>query len=777
MAKLVSHSANELGVVHGLGEHLEAVAVGAAGFSSAWGDTVWARLAGGWHDLGKARLGFQRYVQHERDAHIEARVSGPDKTHSAAGALHAQAEFSRLLDAQSAAPLARVLQYLIAGHHAGLADWHPSEFDAQGLAARLATPHASTEYTEALSGLADMKETVIAPPDAKALVSAARDLLATPLPLARSLGLRMLFSALVDADCLDTEAHFDTNKSARRASFPPLSHYADQLQLHLRALSQRVEAAGQAQSPVMAARAEVQQACIAAAAQPPGVFTLTVPTGGGKTLSSLAFALEHARQNALRRVVYAIPYTSIIEQTANVFANIFGKGQVIEHHSQADAKDGDETTATRLACENWDAPLIVTTNVQLFESLFASRTSRCRKLHRLAGSVIVLDEAQMLPPEFLQPILDTLNVLLARYRISLVLCTATQPVLTSRSSFDPRKALRGLPTPKAIVAAPSILFEQLRRTEIRWPADLSTPTELPVLAEQVQAEPCALVILNTRKDAIELARLLPRESTLHLSAAMCGAHRAQVIGEVRARLADRSKDSDRNLHVISTQLIEAGVDVDFPVVWRALAGLDSIAQAAGRCNREGRLEGKLGQVRVVVRPIPKVLGQLRSAAETTVSLRAEGLANALEPEAFERYFRLFYARQKSLDSNGIVDLLSERSGPMEFNFRSAAAKFKLIDDEGQASLLIPLHRKLDGHAHLEPLIGQLARGDTDRWLLRSVQRYVLNIRQRQLDELLKARAVTPLASGLYLLDDDNRYDTRFGLLPSDNPLDALTMVQ
>jgi CRISPR-associated endonuclease/helicase Cas3 len=774
---LIAHSQNDAGNWHGLDDHLRKVAGLAAAFSATWGDLLWARLAGAWHDLGKARSGFQRYAQRDPNAHIEGRTSDTAKTHSAAGALHAEAEFARLLDARSAAPLARVLQYLIAGHHAGLADWQPTEFDHQGLAARLTQPQARTEYAEALRGMADDGLSPMPAPGTESLTAAAHALLAPKEPLARSLALRMLFSALVDADFLDTEAHFDGPQAARRADFPPLSHYADQLRAHLRDLNDRVQATGQAESPVMTARTQVQQACLASATQPAGVFTLTVPTGGGKTLSSLAFALEHARHHGLRRVVYAIPYTSIIEQTASVFTGIFGDGRVIEHHSQAEADPGDETAASRLACENWDAPLIVTTNVQLFESLFACRTSRCRKLHRLAGSVIVLDEAQMLPPEFLQPILDALNVLLTRYRISLVLCTATQTVLADRGSFDPRKALRGLPEPRPIIPAPAALFAQLRRTETRWPADLSTPIELPALAEQVQAEPCALIVLNTRKDAIDLARLLPRESTLHLSAAMCGAHRAKAIADVRARLAHRAAGAEDKLHVVSTQLIEAGVDVDFPVVWRALAGLDSIAQAAGRCNREGRLVGRLGQVRVVVRPIPRTLTQLRSAAEATVSLHAEGLPDALAPEAFERYFRLFYARQKSHDTQGIVDLLSERSGPMEFNFRSAAARFKLIDDKEQASLLIPLHRKFDGHAHLEPLIAQLARGDTDRWLLRSVQRYVLNIRQHQLDELLKTRAVTPLASGLYLLDDDNRYDARFGLLPSDNPLDALTMVQ
>jgi CRISPR-associated endonuclease/helicase Cas3 len=772
---LIAHSQNAAGEWHRLDDHLNQVATLAAEFSSAWGDPCWARLAGAWHDLGKARSGFQRYVQQDRDAHIEGRVAGVEKTHAIAGALHARAEFAKRLDARSADLLARTLQYLIAGHHAGLGDWQP--VDHVGLATRLASPAAQAEYAEALQGATNAGWAPDASPDTASLKAAGAILLQDRRPLARSLALRMLFSALVDADFLDTEAHFQPDQTARRARFSPIAWYAERLKTHLAALSARVHANGQADTVVMRARNAVQHACLAQAELPPGVFTLTVPTGGGKTLSSLAFALEHARHHGLRRVVYAIPYTSIIEQTASVFMDIFGEGQVIEHHSQVDSQDTQETTASRLACENWDAPLIVTTNVQLFESLFASRTSRCRKLHRLAGSVIVLDEAQMLPPEFLQPILDTLNLLLTRYRVTLVLCTATQPVLTSRSSFDAKRSLRGLPEPTTIVAAPEILFEQLRRTEIIWPPDLGTPVELTALAEHVAAEPCGLVILNTRRDAMDLARLLPRDSTLHLSAAMCGAHRAQVVDQIRTRLRDRASGDETNLRVVSTQLIEAGVDVDFPVVWRALAGFDSIAQAAGRCNREGRLVGRLGQVRVVVRPIPKTLSQLRSAAETTISLHAAGVHDALAPESFERYFQHFYARQHSHDARGIVDLLSEHTGQMEFSFRGAADRFKLIDDEDQAALLVPLHRLLEGHEPLEPLIAQLARGDTDRWLLRSVQRYVVTIRRRQLDEMLATGAVTSLASGLYLLDDEFRYDTRFGLLPSNRPLDASTMVQ
>ncbi|MFN4116582.1 MAG: CRISPR-associated helicase/endonuclease Cas3 [Inhella sp.] len=316
-------------------------------------------------------------------------------------------------------------------------------------------------------------------PAAAELIAAARRLFAAPAagesPLARSLALRMLFSALVDADFLDTEQHFDADRAAQRAQFPPLSDYRKRLDGHLDGMAARLQSVGQAEHPVQQARAAVLSLCRAKADEAPGVFSLNVPTGGGKTLSSLAFALRHAERHGLRRVIYAIPYTSIIEQTAAVFAGVFGDEALIEHHSQAEAGESDETRATRLAAENWDAPLIVTTNVQLFESLFAVRTSRCRKLHRLAGSVIVLDEAQMLPPDFLQPILHALNALLARYRISLALCTATQPDLQGFTSGDPRRGLCGLPAPRAIIERPERLAEQLRRTRIHWPQDLQTP--------------------------------------------------------------------------------------------------------------------------------------------------------------------------------------------------------------------------------------------------------------------------------------------------------------
>ena len=773
---LQAHSQNEQGDWHGLAEHLQAVGRLAGELAAPFSGSLWAELAGRWHDLGKARPGFQRYVRSTADAHIEGRVAGSEKTHSAAGALHARAMFIQQLGPQQGELLSRVLEYLIAGHHAGLADWNAGAL-GQGLAPRLSSAEAQSEYREALQAAITAMPALCKAPSPEELRNAgltASSLRARGQPLARSIWLRMLFSSLVDADFLDTEAHFNPKSGSHRVGFPSLPQYRELLNARLTNMAEQIAADGLADSAIMQARAAVLTQCRQKAALPPGVFSLTVPTGGGKTLSSLAFALEHACQHGLRRVVYAIPYTSIIEQTASVFGSIFGIENLVEHHSQADADPTQETARSRLACENWDAPLVVTTNVQLLESLFADRTSRCRKLHRLAGSVIILDEAQMLPPEFLQPVLDALNVLLTHYGITLLLCTATQPVLTDMAAFDPKRELRGLPLPTPIIPDEARLFAQLRRTTVHWPVDLNTPTEWSELLPRLLAHPCLLVIVNTRRDAAELTRALP-PGTLHLSAAMCGAHRQAVLEKIHRRLKAQREGDTTPFYVVSTQLIEAGVDVDFPVVFRALAGLDSIVQAAGRCNREG-LQAQ-GEVHVFVRPIPKLLAQLRSAAETTRSLHDQGLTDALAPDAFDRYFKLFYSRQPSFDTRDVQTDLDDRDGRLQFNFRTAAQKFRLIDDADQVSLLVPYHLIDDQHAHLEHLIARLSVGDTDRWLMRATQRYTVTIRKRELEKLERQGDVKPLLSGLYLLVDETIYDRLFGLLPRDTPLDTASLVQ
>jgi CRISPR-associated endonuclease/helicase Cas3 len=379
---------------HLLAAHLQSVAELAGEFSKTFESVDvakrWAYRAGLWHDLGKYRAGFQRYLQqaeNPENAHIEGKVGGREKTHSAAGALWAL-ETLQARHGPRGKLAARVLAYLIAGHHAGLDDWNG------GLNERLSNADCRLELDEAKAAKppASILDLGAFVPDMTQIPGGSKGF---------ALWVRLLFSCLVDADFLDTEAHFDAGKPARRIGFPTIDQMRLDLDVHMAA-----KAAEATPSTVNTLRADILRQCRDKAGLPAGFFSLTVPTGGGKTLSSLAFALNHAQIHNKRRVIYAIPYTSIIEQTADVFRDVFkalGDEVLIEHHSQADAADKEETGRSRLACENWDAPLIVTTNVQLFESLFAAKTSRCRKLHNVIGSIIVLDEAQQLPPEFCSP--------------------------------------------------------------------------------------------------------------------------------------------------------------------------------------------------------------------------------------------------------------------------------------------------------------------------------------------------------------------------------------
>jgi len=730
-------------------DHLQAVGRTAAAFARTLQDNgfsvSWAELAGRWHDLGKYRPGFQRYVRQTEDAHIERRVAGREKTHSAAGALWAMRQLN-----QPGRAYGNILAYLIAGHHAGLDDWDG------GLKERLQGEDAQRELEDALA--AQPPADLLAHGDLAARIPGG--------PAGFALWVRMLFSCLVDADFLDTEAHFDAGKPARRSGFPTLA------QMHA-ALNGWMATRPVAATPVNALRADVLRQCRAKAALPAGFFSLTVPTGGGKTLSSLAFALEHALAHGQQRVIYAIPYTSIIEQTADVFRSALaalGDEVLVEHHSQAESAPEDESARSRLACENWDAPLIVTTNVQLFESLFAARTSRCRKLHRIAGSVIVLDEAQQLPPAFLQPILDVLNLLVAHYGVTVVLCTATQPALNSTRYFDANKNLRGLENVREIIDDPDALFEALKRVQVELPPDWTTPTPWADIAAQLSAEDCVLAIVNTRKAARELQRLMP-EGTLHLSALMCGAHRKDVIARIKERLQAKREGRDGEpLRVVSTQLVEAGVDIDFPVVYRALAGLDSIAQAAGRCNREGHLPNK-GRVVVFVPPEPPPPGHLRKGAEACISTLHGQAHDPLARALFERYFTAFY-HSVDLDSQGIVDKLKVEPRTLAVQFRSATAAFRMVEDEANVTVVV---RYAEAKDDVDMLLGYLETKGPDRWLMRKLQRYTVSIRERAALKMLGEGSLkTTVVPGLYAQAGvGGLYDEKLGLYLGGVPFDAL----
>ncbi|MDQ6954050.1 MAG: CRISPR-associated helicase Cas3', partial [Mariprofundaceae bacterium] len=645
-------------------------------------------MAGRWHDLGKYSAAFQKmiYEANGMEAHVEYEGAGGKVNHSTAGALHAVEKFG---------VHGRILAYLIAGHHAGLPDWYKLDAPGGSLQERLTE---SKLLADALK--ADVPV----------------DILAGDIPSQPPLGgrdgfalwVRMLFSALVDADFLDTELFYDQEQSECRGDYLPLSELKIMFDAHMDTL-----AASAVDSTVNRLRAEILADCRRGGLHSEGIFSLTVPTGGGKTLSSMAFALEHAAKHGKSRIIYAIPYTSIIEQTANIFRTIFNEN-IIEHHSSLDPDKEDHKS--RLASENCDAPIVVTTNVQFFESLFAARTSRCCKLHNIANSIVILDEAQLLSPEFLQPILTVMNQLVKHYGVTFVLSTATQPALNSMSDSFGNTLLRGLNNVHEIISEPDELYRQLDRVHVELPADFHEPRSWHELAGELAEHESVLVVVNSRKDARELFRLLP-EGAIHLSALMCGEHRSNVIAEIKQRLAE-----GLSTRVVSTQLVEAGVDLDFPVVYRALAGLDSIAQAAGRCNREGKLDK--GRVVVFVPPKEPYAGPLLRAKNKTVSLLSGDVSDPLARSNFSKFFELFYS-DTDLDKYGIETLLHMKGGTLPedlsgLQFRTSAMKMKLIKDAGRTVFV-----RYDETS--EKLLDTLRVTGPYRELMRKLQRYAVNV--------------------------------------------------
>ncbi len=762
-------------LAHPLSHHAVAVARLAGEFAATFQSAPWAALAGLWHDLGKFREGFQRYIRQcgDPDAHIEGRVAGTDKTHSAAGALWAE-RYLKEVDKRSGPVVARVLSYLIAGHHAGLSDWAGEN---KSLEYRLASEDAQRELATACA--APIPEYLLKPaaplPDMADLLRHRDDDKDDPIPGRFALWVRMLFSCLVDADFLDTEAFMSPGKNEARQGFSGLDALQGRLAAHLEKMAEAVALRGEADSKVNRKRAEVLRACLAKAELAPGVFSLTVPTGGGKTLSSLAFALRHAVCHGQRRIVYAIPYTSIIEQTAGIFRDIFGDENVIEHHSNVEVDATQETARSRLACENWDAPLVVTTNVQLLESLFAHRTSRCRKLHNLVGSVIVLDEAQLLPLAYLQPVVDVLRLLVKDYGVTLLLCTATQPTLESRTGFDQARALRGFTAGEVreIVDDVPGLYADLRRVRVHLPADLNATRSWDDLASEIARHEAVLAIVGRRADARDLYRQLKMENPeglWHLSGLMCAEHRSDTLQAIKAELAERRRalnagEAAKPIRVVSTQLVEAGVDIDFPVVFRALAGLDSIAQAAGRCNREGRLE--CGEVHVFVPPKPAPPGLLRLAEQATRMLWG-GLPATAEPmgvERFGEFFRRLYGDAR-LDEKDICRLL--RVGrEADVMFRTAAERFRLIDEQDGATVFVRYRRDPDDD-RIGMCLNTLKKNGPERWLLRKLQRYGVTLYNSDLQRLLKQGDIEALGGdfpGLYVqsANNDVLYDPVLGI--------------
>jgi CRISPR-associated endonuclease/helicase Cas3 len=732
----IAHVIYDSGNEHLLCDHLRAVAKIAGESNSSFGE--WACLAGRWHDLGKYSQSFQDYIRCESgyEAHLVDNHPGR-VNHSSAGALYALEQLGTV---------GRLLAYVIAGHHAGLADWSGNETGAAALEQRIEEGRFKNLLAQSLQGPESPPEDIL-----KGIQPKQQPGWGSPDAL--HLWLRLVFSAVVDADFLDTEAFMDMAKANDRGVYPTLKQLAP---LFLRYMTEKTQKNAPPGS-VNAIRGHILDQCITKAVLPPGLFSLTVPTGGGKTLSSMAFALNHAQAHGKRRIIYAIPYTSIIEQTAEVFRGIFGEA-VLEHHSNFDPDK--ETQRSRLAAENWDAPLIVTTHVQLFESLFAARTSRCRKLHNIVDSVVILDEAQLLSVPFLQPMIDVINLLTLHCGVTFVLCTATQPKLEGwRDSFG-RSQLRGLENVREIIDDVPALYTGLDRVSVTLPAEMNTPADWDSLACELQQFDSVLIIVNSRADCRELHSRMP--DAIHLSALMCGEHRSEVIADIRRRLK-----SGIPTRVVSTQLIEAGVDVDFPVVYRALAGLDSIAQAAGRCNREGCLEGK-GKVVVFVPPKPAPAGLMRLAEEASKAVLYLRPSAPLSPETFSHYFQQYYGRAgaEGLDKHGIVKLLTANARQLQIQFRTAADRFRLVEEGISHPVIVSYACAALPDKNSAPLIALLQQGIIHRELTRRLQRYTVNLYDRDFNRLRQQGDITEPISGVFVLNGA-LYHSEMGVLLDD----------
>jgi CRISPR-associated endonuclease/helicase Cas3 len=681
-----------------LEDHLGQVAELAARFAAAFESDGWGRLAGMWHDLGKYRAEFQRRIRGER-------IQVP---HAGVGAVIAYRELG-------VPPLA----FAIAGHHAGLANHEAQADTAQQPLRRIVEDNAPV-----LSAIRQIIPGALLHQSRPDLPSWLRTENAEEQKTRVELWTRFLLSALVDADRLATEAFYEPAKRDS-LTYDPVSALRERIDTHLDALV--------TDTPVKVQRAAVLDRCRHAAMWRPGLFSLTAPTGSGKTLSSMSFALRHAVEHGLRRVIVVAPYTSIIEQNAQVFRGVLGDENVIEHHSGIDEEAREQVAPEaeirrRLAAENWEAPIIVTTAVQFFESLLSNEPSRCRRLHNVAGSVIVIDEAQLLPAEYLLALLDVMRQLTSHYGCSLLLSTATQPALAARDALP-----QGLTGVREIMTDPAGLAAGLRRIAVRWPEEGST---LPIktIAERMGSHLQVLTIVHSRSDARRIGELLSDDGRFHLSTRMCAAHRLATLDAIREALA-----SERTCRVVATQLVEAGVDVDFPVVYRAMAGLDSLTQAAGRCNRSGLLQSADGQPAlgefVVFRAesLPPRGILRRGLAVAEQMLRSAGSLDLTNPATLEEYFRALYFGSQ-LDEHGVM---AQRRA---LNFATVADRVRFIRD-GTRPLVVPFANAAERVRTFEE---SLQRASGIRKAARALQPFVVQLYPQELRLLEQQGAVTAL---------------------------------
>jgi CRISPR-associated endonuclease/helicase Cas3 len=756
-----------------LAHHLAAAGRTAAGFASWFGASTIALAMGLLHDIGKVALLYQLYIRRptERNA-----PKGPD--HSSAGAKEAVALYGP--------QFGRLMAFGIAGHHAGLMDGAGHE--GSTLSARL---------TKEVEDYAGWQDHVADLPTAGELRAGIPRLQPNGIEPAFSGAFltRMLFSCLVDADFLETEAFY-----ARSRGEEPPPRGGILTPEHIERVRAFVAQHRRDDTPVNKLRSEILDHANAKAALPAGLFTLTVPTGGGKTLTSLSFAMRHAAAHGLRRIVYAIPFTSIIDQVAQIFRDQVGLGDaVLEHHSSFDwskerpANGNDQEgegaaglEKLRRDSENWDAPIIVTTSVQFFESLFAARTSKARKLHNLAGSVIILDEAQSIPVKLLRPCLAAIDELARNYGASVILCTATQPALREQDRALPQtKAMeekdqwQGLDIPGAreLAPDPKDLYEKLKRVNVDWRRD---PVPDAEIAARFAEQPQMLCIVNSRAHARALFEAIrDQEGAIHLTTLMCARHRRVVLARAREDLKD-----GRPVRLVATSLIEAGVDISFPEVWRAAAGLSGIAQAAGRANRSGEL-GPLGEAfgRTVVfepapiegrRSVPTMIQPFYQAAKNV--LRA-GEGDVLGLDAVRDYYRWLYWEQgyKALDaatlegsSFPIIPAIRDTAHKLDYPFASIARAFRMIDDV-MDPVIVPWGEDDAEREKIETLIRDIEGAPfPPAGVQRKLQQYVVPVPAKVRAAMLGTGAVQAIREADYgdrfvVLRSPSLYDSALGL--------------
>lgn len=696
-------------------EHQAGVAKLAERFAGTFGMGEWGRILGLLHDKGKEKQTFQQHIKKESGYDETARVDG-DFSHAYVGALVAKQLFPKY---------SLLIENVLMGHHRGLYD---DDERRRVLQEKKMPNDVSVEPITANFTLPSLSN----PKDVHHLV-------------------RMLYSSLVDADYLDTEAFMQSKQNSSRFNETAMKELLYKLESYLDNLRCNAQS-----TDVNNIRSYVQNVCREKSDGKVGAYSLTVPTGGGKTLASVLWALRHAVSNHLQRIIIAIPYTSIITQTAATLRSIFGEENVLEHHSNInidDVHDKEVKLRLKLATENWDYPIVVTTNVQLFESLFSNRPSDCRKLHNIAKCVLILDEAQMLPREFLQPVVDTLDTLTKVFSTSILLTTASQPVLTGKiEGVNYSVGFEGLENVHELVPPEAKLYDKLRR--VRLEVD-DTPKSYDEVASEVSSHKQVLCVVNTRRDAKELyVRLAEAGDCYHLSRMMCPAHIREAISEIKEKLKSNSGASP--LRVVSTQLIEAGVDIDFPIVYRQQAGLDSVLQAAGRCNREGLNEMGFTYVFSLQKEHPLPPGFISNTNDARMALGKE--VDWLAPETMTSYFRQLYSRTSDFDKAKVKERLYGR----DMYFERVAKDFHMIDDNS-TSVIINWGNSMDS-------VEVLKQSGPNYALLKRLSQFSVNVRERDL-KMLQDAGVVDEVCGMLVVRDKAFYDERVGLITENHWLE------